>query len=257
MGARQLDGLGVVVAAMIALAGSAHTARAAEGEGRRPVVLVAGLMQDENTVAPLAQALRAAGHDVTVYIPPNSGLDSIVGYASQLAGTVEQVRARTSAAQVDLVGHSEGGLTARRYVKDLGDAAPVHTLVSLGSPQQGTEGGLLALTLRVLGCETWSQACREMLAGSPFLSEINGGDATPGDVRYVAVGTRQDGVVQPVERSGIPGGENVVMQDACRGRTVGHFGLLEDGWVHEVVLAVLAGGRPGGSCRARPVGGPL
>jgi len=231
------------------------------GEGTepaRPVVLVAGLMQDETTVAPLADALRAEGLDVTVWIPPNSGLDDIHGYAKLLAETVEEVRRRTLAARVDLVGHSEGGLTARLYVKNAGLDAPVHTYVALGSPQQGTEGGTLSQVLRLIGCEVWAPACSQMVAGSAFLEELNGVDPTPGDVRYVTVATRQDGVVQPVSRAGILGAENVVMQDACRNRpAVGHFGLLEDGWVHQVVVAVLAGGRPVGSCRARPIGGVL
>jgi triacylglycerol lipase len=224
---------------------------------RRPVVLVAGLMQDANTVAPLANALRARGLDVTLFVPPNLGIDDIHGYAKQLGGTVEEVRRRTGAGQVDLVGHSEGGLTARTYVHDAAGEVPVHTLISLGSPQQGTEGGLLSQVLRLIGCELWAPACQQMVAGSAFLKELNDGDPTPGEVRYVTVGTRRDGVVQPVSRAGIPGAENIVLQEVCRWRAVGHFGLLEDAWVHQVVLSVLAGGRPVGDCRARPIGGSL
>lgn len=224
-------------------------------ESARPVVLVAGLMQDETTVAPLLEALRAQHLDVTLWIPPNSGLDDIKGYARQLGETVDQVRRRTESAKVDLVGHSEGGVTARRYIKDLGDAAPVHTLVSLGSPQQGSEGGFLSEILRFTGCEEWAEACRQMGADSEFMTELNSGDATPGDVRYVTVGTRLDGVVQPVNRAGIPGAKNVIMQDECPLRAVGHFGLFEDAWIHQVVTAVLAGGEPEGDCLATPVGG--
>lgn len=229
---------------------------AASGAARRPVVLVAGLLQDATTLAPLADALRGESYDVTLWIPPNSGLDDIHGYAAQLGRTVEEVLERTGAEQVDLVGHSEGGLTARTYVKSLPEA-PVHTLIALGSPQQGTEGGLLSALLLVAGCEVWSVACQQMIAGSEFLTELNGGDATPGNTRYFAVGTRHDGVVQPVSRSGIPGAKNIVMQERCRLRLVGHFGLLEDAWVHQVVLSVLAGGPPTGDCFARPVGGIL
>lgn len=224
---------------------------------RRPVVLVAGLMQDENTVAPLAGVLRDRGLDVTLWIPPNSGLDDIHGYATQLGQTIEAVLQRTGAAQVDLVGHSEGGVTARRYVKNLGADAPVATLISLGSPQQGTEGGALSLLLLLTGCTSWAEACGQMMADSDFMRDLNSDDPTPGNVRYVALGTEQDGVVQPVSRSQIPGGENVVMQRACPLRAVGHFGLFSDAWVHQVVLSVLSGGPPRGNCLALPVGGLL
>jgi triacylglycerol esterase/lipase EstA (alpha/beta hydrolase family) len=125
--------------ALEALAGE-HAVLAAR-DAMRPVVLVAGLMQDAATVAPLAEALREADLDVTVWVPDGYGLGDIQDYAESLADAVEQVLAKTGATQVDLVGHSEGGLTSRLYVKNRGDDAPVHTLVSLGSPQQGTEGG--------------------------------------------------------------------------------------------------------------------
>lgn len=269
MGARVHDCCGVMLAVLLAVGcgdgatndgelGSLARLGGTEGEVPRPVVLVAGLMQDETTVAPLADALRKKGLDVTVWVPANSGLDDIRGYAAELGEAVEDVLQETGAAQVDLVGHSEGGLTSRLYVKEADGEAPVHTLVSLGSPQQGTEGGLLSAILRIAGCELWAPACRQMVAGSAFLAELNGGDATPGDVRYVTVGTRDDGVTQPVTRAGILGAENVVLQDECKNRgAVGHFGLLEDAWVHQVVLSVLAGGPPVGDCKARPVGGRL
>lgn len=258
---------GALVSGLLASGSMAGAAEADEGptsssnqheaSPRRPVLVVAGLMQDAQTVAPLANALRAQGRDVTLFVPPDLGLGDINEYAQQLARQVDEVRRQTGAAQVDLVGHSEGGLTARAYVKSLDGDAPVHTLIALGSPQQGTEGGLLSLMLRLIGCEQWSVACTQMVAGSPFLAELNGGDPTPGSVRYVSVGSRQDGVVQPVSRAAIPGGENVVMQEACPGRAVGHFGLLQDAWVHQVVLSVLSGGAPKGDCRARPIGGGI
>lgn len=229
----------------------------AAGESARPVVVVAGLMQDEATVAPLAQVLREAELDVSVFVPSDYGLGDINTYAEGLADTVSAVLARTGASEVDLVGHSEGGLTSRLYVKSRGDEAHVHTLISLGSPQQGTEGGLLSQVLRLAGCELWAPACRQMVAGSAFLRELNSGDPTPGSVRYVTVATLDDGVVQPVTRAAIPGAENLIMQTDCPERAVGHFGLLSDAWTHQVVLAVLDDGAPEGDCAAEPVGGAI
>ena len=221
---------------------------------RRPVVMVAGLLQTALTVAPMTWALRARGFDVTVFVPEDRGVHDINGYAAALGRTVEAVKERTGAARVDLVGHSEGGVTARRYVQAAGGTDHVHTLIALGSPQQGTEGGLLSHVLRVTGAESWSRACRQMVAGSSFLEEMNGGDPTPGDVRYVTIGTRLDGVVQPVARAAIPGAENVVLQEVCPERLVGHFGLLQDAWVQQAVASVLTGGAPVGRRWALPVG---
>lgn len=226
-------------------------------DATRPIVLVAGMTQTEETVAPLAAALRARAHDVTVYVPSNDGLDDIRGYAKELAVSVESVRRRTHAAKIDLIGHSEGGLTARQYVKDQLEGAPVQNLISLGSPQQGTDLGALNGLLRAAGIEYLSVALEQMITGSRFLSAINSGDATPGAVRYVTIGTREDIVTQPVEHAGIPGAENLDMQAVCPDRKVGHFGLFEDGWVLAVIEAVLAGEAASGDCSAMPLGSSI
>jgi triacylglycerol esterase/lipase EstA (alpha/beta hydrolase family) len=223
----------------------------------RPIVLVAGMLEDKNTVAPLAKVLRARGLDVTVWVPPNLGLDDIDGNVGLLGRTIESVRRRTRAAKVDLIGHSQGGVAARRYVQLTGGDAPVQTLVSMGSPQQGSEVGALADFMVAAGLFNWAEGLKQLVAGSDFLYEMNEQlDPTPGDVRYVAIGTQQDEVTKPVARSAIPGGEHAVMQDACPDRSVGHFGLLEDAWVHQVVFSVLAGGPAEGDCEALPLGGP-
>ena len=224
---------------------------------RRPIVMVAGMMQDEATVAPLTDALRAQGFDVTIYEPPNYGLDDIHDYAKQLGTVVQAVRSRTSAPSVDLIGHSEGGVTARRYIKDQPESAPVQTLISLGSPQQGTDAGSLGRLLRAAGVEAWAPGLEQLISGSEFLKELNSGDATPGDTRYVTIGTKEDLITQPVANAGIPGAENVIVHEACPERVVGHLGLFEDAWVLQVITSVLAGGPAVGDCDALPVGSAI
>jgi triacylglycerol lipase len=223
---------------------------------RRPIVFVAGLLQSAETIAPLVDPLREEGFDVTVYVPPRLGLGDINGYARSVGEVVERVLERTGAEQVDLLGHSQGGVTARRYIQLVKGDAPVNTLVSMGSPQLGSDLGPLVNLLVALGWFEWAEGAKQLAIGSAFLSEMNEkNDPTPGDVRYVAIGTELDEVTKPAFRSGIPGGENVVMQDVCPGREVGHFGLLSDAWVQQVVLSVLAGGAVEGDCDALPVGG--
>lgn len=224
---------------------------------RRPIIMVAGMVQDEATVAPLTEALQAKGFDVTIYVPPDAGLDDIRGYAKQLKEVVEAVRRRTNAPLVDLIGHSEGGVTARRYVKDQVEGAPVHTLIALGSPQQGTDIGALSTLLRAAGLEIWMPGLEQLISGSEFLEQLNAEDATPGATRYVTIGTKEDIVTQPVEHAGIPGAENLVVHEECPERTVGHLGLFEDAWVHQVITSVLAGGEASGDCEALPVGSAI
>ena len=42
---------------------------------------------------------------------------------------------QTGASQLDVIGHSEGGLELRYYVKNLGGGSQVARYVSLGTPQ--------------------------------------------------------------------------------------------------------------------------
>ncbi|MET0341551.1 MAG: alpha/beta fold hydrolase [Polyangiales bacterium] len=222
----------------------------------RPVLVVAGMMEDEATIAPLVKVLRGRGFDVSTWVPANLGLNDINVYAGELGKKVAEVVARTGAEKLDLIGHSQGGVTARRYVQLAGEDVPVHTLISMGSPQQGTDYGALASGLASAGLFDWAPGAKQLVVGSDFLSELNQkNDPTPGEVRYVAIGTRQDQVTKPVALSGIPGGENLDMQAICPRRNVGHFGLLSDGWVHQVIFSVLAGGDAKGDCGARPLGG--
>ena len=87
---------------------------------------------------PLAARLRADGHRTFVYELPGLGLGDIVASAEALRGYVAQVRATTGAAKVDIVGHSEGGIVSRYYLKYLGGTAEVERYLSLGSPHYGT-----------------------------------------------------------------------------------------------------------------------
>ncbi|WP_405053966.1 esterase/lipase family protein [Svornostia abyssi] len=72
------------------------------------------------------------------------GGQPIESSAAELGAFADRVRAATGAPQVDLVGHSQGGILAEYYVKFLGGAPFVKTVVGLASPTKGgTLNGLL------------------------------------------------------------------------------------------------------------------
>ena len=58
--------------------------------------------------------------------------------AQQLSSFVNKVLAATGATKVDLVGHSQGGMMPRYYIKNLGGASKVNTLVGLAPSNHGT-----------------------------------------------------------------------------------------------------------------------
>ena len=93
--------------------------------------------------------------------------------AEQLSAFVNQVLAVTGATKVDLVGHSQGGMMSRYYLRFLGGAAKVDTLVGLAPDNRGTTiDGLTTLAGFFPGASAWigalCPACAEQEAGSAF-----------------------------------------------------------------------------------------
>lgn len=206
-------------------------------EHPRPVVLVHGTWENRyNNFAKLSPELAREGYCVFALnygddenltsLPPSVyGTGDIRESAKELAAFVDDVLAATGASTVDIVGHSQGGLMPRRYLKFEGGADKVSTLVALGSPNHGTTVFGLATLAGMLGLFGFTppligQAASQQIAGSRFLAELNaGGDTVPG-VDYMSIATRYDEVTTPYESAFLtpgPGADvrNITLQDGC------------------------------------------
>jgi len=199
-----------------------------------PVVLVHGTFANRfNSWQAMSPALKRAGYCVYAldYGARNgSGLVGVYGIgkiersARQLRDFVARVRSRTGAAKVSLVGHSQGGLMPRYFIKRLGGAAVVDDLVGLAPSNHGTTSPFAPIAF---GCP----ACRQQAAGSAFLRELNAGDESPGGVSYTQVVTRYDEVVTPYT-SGFLAPDarvtNLTLQDVCPNDTTEHLRIGYD-----------------------------
>ncbi len=156
---------------------------------------------------------------------PPGGTGHIAASAGELAAFVEQVLSATGVAKVDIVGHSQGGMMPRYYLKFLGGAQRVHALIGLSPSNHGTTVDGLTNLLALLpgGPETGGlelacgPSCEEQFVGSPFLTSLNaGGDTVPG-VSYTVIETRYDEVVTPYTSAFLsgPGVTNVELQQQC------------------------------------------
>ncbi|MEU5791235.1 alpha/beta fold hydrolase [Micromonospora purpureochromogenes] len=215
------------------------TTAAAVNANANPVIVVGGLIGVSIAYEPIAARLRADGFRVSIFQIPGLGFGDIRESARAFKTYVDQVRARTGAAKVDLVAHSEGGLVSRWYVKFLGGADIVGRYVSLGSPQQGT---YVANILKFIGLGSCAGivACQQMSIGSDLLTALNGGDDTPGAIRWATVRTWQDELVWPIGNAALSdGANNVLIQSWCPLRLVGHVSLILDGTTYTVVRQVL------------------
>ncbi|HRW36196.1 MAG: alpha/beta fold hydrolase [Acidimicrobiales bacterium] len=246
----------VVVALVASVLGLvALPASPAGAAAKDPVVIVPGFTTGpiiDTGYLPLRDRLRRAGYDVTLLTYPDYGLGDIRTNSARLAATVASVKARTGAAKVDLVSHSMGGLVSRYYVKSLGGASSVDSLIMLGTPNYGTNLANIAEFLTFGSC-VGITSCEQMARGSGFLNDLNAGDDTIGSVRYTSIATKVDLIVTPYTTSFLAKDgniANIAVQDQCFARLPGHLGLILDGAVADGVKDALAGGSVRMNCWA-------
>jgi triacylglycerol esterase/lipase EstA (alpha/beta hydrolase family) len=196
----------------------------------RPVVLVHGTGGNavDNWLG-LAPYLKNRGYcvfslDYGQYngIPLIHGLGPIEESAEQLSEYVDKVLGATGTDEVDVVGHSQGGMMPRYYLKFLGGADKVNALVGIAPSNHGTTlSGLTKLVdlIPPLGdaVEDLGPSLMQQKVGSDFLDRLNeGGDTVPG-VKYTVLATKYDEVVTPYKTQFLDGPDvnNVVLQDLC------------------------------------------
>lgn len=227
----------------------------------RPVILVHGTFADmSDSWQALSPLLANSGYCVfALNYGSYSGSGALGIYAvahvassaSQLAAFVTRVRSATGAAQVDLVGHSQGGMMPRYYLKFLGGARYVHTLVGLAPSNHGTTvDGLFTLAGYFPGANLFlgalCPACADQDQGSPFLSSLNaGGDTVPG-VSYTVIESRYDEVVTPYESAWLSGPNvtNVDLQSQCSLDDGEHLSMPYDHIADADVLTALDPSHP-------------
>jgi triacylglycerol esterase/lipase EstA (alpha/beta hydrolase family) len=197
----------------------------------RPVILVHGTFEDMSgnwqALAPLlfdhgycVFALNYGSYEgsgqVGVY-----GTGDIAESAEQLAGFVTQVLQATGASKVDMVGHSQGGMMPRYYLRFLGGAKYVHTLVGLSPSNHGTTLDGIFTLANLLGVGSafgfHCPACEQQEVGSAFLTKLNAGKDTVAGVHYTVIQSANDEVVTPYTSAFLSGTNvtNTLLQAQC------------------------------------------
>ena len=128
-----------------------------------------------------------------------SSTTSNANVANTIAQRVNEIKAATGAAKVDIISHSMGGLSSRYYLKNLGGQANVDDWVSLAGPNHGTTWAY--------GCFFFSP-CNQMIPGSSFLNQLNSGDETPGAVNYGTWWSSCDELINPDTSTILSGATN-------------------------------------------------
>lgn len=178
--------------------------------GPRPIIVLHGYAMNRANFLPLAYRLARVG------------LGPIVGFeywtlgrtaaaAKQLAWFVEHVQTMTGSPQVDIIGHSMGGVVGRYYVTMLGGDGAVANLVTLGSPHWGTDVSKIGI-----GAPT-----RELLFGSKLVQRLAAAPP-PRDTRLLMILSHADALVPANAQLAhdIPRADRIVYDD------LGHVAML-------------------------------
>ena len=176
--------------------------------------------------------------------------------AAQLGAFVDRVLQATGATKVDVVGHSQGGMMPRWYIKFLGGDQTVHELVGLAPSNHGTTfNGLASLARAFPGGPSalggLCQACEQQFVGSSFLDELNGGGDTVPGPSYTVIETKYDTVVTPYTSAFLSGPNvtNITLQDQCPRDLVEHVGIIYDAIaLHDVLNALDPAGATPPAC---------
>lgn len=167
--------------------GDTADAETPTGTGPLPVVLVHGLADNRSIFAVLRRTFRREGMTSVHPFDHNPLGGDVRTKAELLDQHVERVVARTGAPGVHVVGHSLGGLIARYHAQFLDRGVRVRTVVTLGTPHEGTAAAQLLRAHPLV---------REMCPDSPLVAEL----ATPAPgvtTRFVAYWGDLDPFVVP------------------------------------------------------------
>jgi triacylglycerol esterase/lipase EstA (alpha/beta hydrolase family) len=191
-----------------------------------PVVLVPGTFENQSMWTTVAPQIKAGGYCVFSLDYGNNATGDIPTSASQLGSFVNQVLAETGASKVDLVGHSQGGMMPRYWMKFDGGASKVDELVGIAPSNHGTTNPLAA------PAGVFCLACAQQAAGSAFITNLNsGGDMQPGP-SYTVISTRYDEVVTPYRSQALSDLSsqvtNVVLQSKCPSDASEHLTIPDD-----------------------------
>jgi triacylglycerol lipase len=178
--------LAALVAAGVVLGGP--TPVAAQTAPPEPIVFVHGWSSSPSTWNTMRSRFVASGFpaDRLFAFGYNTGQSNATS-ATQLNAFIDQVRAQTGSAVVDLVVHSQGALPSRWCLKSGACNGKVDDWVSLAGANHGT---LVSLCF-------WSAGCREMFYNSDFVKALNANDETPGSATYTALWSDRDAVILP------------------------------------------------------------
>lgn len=100
---------------------------------------------------------------------------TVQAFVNNVLGYIQKYK-NPNVTQVDIITHSMGGTVVRSWLKQSGDYGKVRSFVEIAGPNHG-----------LFGVPTSTRAGQELAPGGQWLNDLNNGDETPGDIRYMTI----------------------------------------------------------------------
>jgi pimeloyl-ACP methyl ester carboxylesterase len=197
-------------------------------DGHRPIVFVHGLVGHPGNFLPMRKFMAFHGRKRTYALALDAAA-SIPENAQAFSRFVEEVirvNDLPADAQIDCVAHSMGGLVVRLAI-ETETSARIATLVTLGSPHQGTYAARYGASRNVVELRPDSPVMHQLAAQLPW-------PGPPSRPRLVALWSAADVLLLPAGAACAEGAETIEM----RGFTHYSYLLHPRGWSQ--VLGILS-----------------
>lgn len=208
-----------------------------------PILLVHGIWNSPESMAPMKRVLESAGFSsvVAVKLHPNTGKAAISTLAEQVAEAADKLLESSGEKRLDVVGFSMGALVTRYWLQRLGGKHLVRRFVSISGPHAGT---VAAWLLPFAGV-------RQMRRGSALLKDLNAEGESLAPVEVHTLRTCFDLMVFPSKTAQLGGALSDTRLQLWQHR----FMITDSRALHCVVELLRAGrsaGGPGDTARALP-----
>lgn len=201
-----------------------------------PVLLVHGFGNDSSSMTAVERSLRRDGFRVYTIDLPEFGFGDAFDDARVVGRRIEEIRAQTGADQVDIVGHSRGGMVARTWQQLVDTRGTTGRVVTVSSANRGVHFGPMD---RLVGAAV-PEGMQQLRRGNALIDDL-ARTAEKHDIAVVGT-TGMDGVLVPADTTRIPGKPWIPADD---GRTigslsrVGHWEMLRDDTAFEAIRGAL------------------
>jgi len=217
----------------IYLGGDRVVRRGDMGEHSELVLLLHGFFQTRNLFEVMEDRLRFDGYGVMSFnlggLLYRFNTQPVDRLAEFISDKIENLAERHGFDGLHIIGHSKGGLIARRYIQHYGGRQRAKCLITLGTPHHGTPTALVGVALMGV----LPSSASDLLPRSRIIRRLNG-DPFPPDIPLTSIYSRDD-VVCPYWASVLRPRKGECSMCNVQVRDVGHSQLAWDPGVFRIV----------------------